>query len=137
MNQTPADIAAACLAGAESNTISFPDIIAALMKAGFDGYMVDYRRGHASYYGPGGISIDLAMHPVSVPMAAAFDAAAIQAAIRAAQQQLPGYSYAGFCEQAVRSGCAGYVVSLPGRRVLYFGRDGEIHVEHFPQQPAP
>jgi hypothetical protein len=26
----------------------------------------------------------------------------------------------------------GYLVSFPGRRVLYFGRTGETHAEHLP-----
>jgi hypothetical protein len=29
-------------------------------------------------------------------------------------------------------GCAGYLVSFPGRRVVYFGRAAEFHVERFP-----
>lgn len=30
------------------------------------------------------------------------------------------------------AGCAGYLVSLPGRRVVYYGRTGETHVELIP-----
>jgi hypothetical protein len=33
------------------------------------------------------------------------------------------------------AGCVAYMVSLPGRRVVYYGRTGASHVEHFP--PAP
>ncbi|MEQ8934722.1 MAG: hypothetical protein RIE56_02890, partial [Amphiplicatus sp.] len=59
-------------------------------------------------------------------------AARMQAAIREAQQQAPGYTYKGFCKKAADAGCAGYVVSFSGRRALYFGRTAETHVEHFP-----
>jgi uncharacterized protein YbcV (DUF1398 family) len=45
---------------------------------------------------------------------------------------VPGYTYRGFCENVVKAGCAGYVVSLLGKRVLYFGRTGETHTEYFP-----
>jgi hypothetical protein len=31
------------------------------------------------------------------------------------------------------AGCAGYIVSFLGRRVVYFGRTAETHVEHFPK----
>jgi len=31
------------------------------------------------------------------------------------------------------AGCAGYLVSFLGRRVLYFGRSAGTHVEHFPK----
>jgi uncharacterized protein YbcV (DUF1398 family) len=45
---------------------------------------------------------------------------------------VPGYTYLGFCKKAALAGCAGYVVSFSGRRVLYIGRTAETHVEHFP-----
>ena len=43
------------------------------------------------------------------------------------------YSYRGFCEKAKEAGCAGYLVSFLGRRVVYFGRTAETHVEHSPR----
>jgi len=53
-------------------------------------------------------------------------------AIREAQQMIPGYSYNKFCAKVMDAGCAGYLVSLIGKRVVYYGRTGEIHTEHFP-----
>ncbi len=50
-----------------------------------------------------------------------------------AQAKAAGYSYAGFCATVAAAGCAGYLVSFPGRRVVYFGRTAETHVEHFPK----
>lgn len=38
----------------------------------------------------------------------------------------------GFCRKVAAAGCAGYVVSFPGRRAVYMGRTGETHVETFP-----
>ena len=69
-------------------------------------------------------------------VAADFDPAGVAALIRWAQSGSADYSYAGFSRQAKARGCAGYVVSFPGRRVLYFGRDAQTHVEHFPCQPV-
>jgi hypothetical protein len=31
------------------------------------------------------------------------------------------------------AGCAGYIVSFSGRRVVYVGRTAEVHTEYFPQ----
>jgi hypothetical protein len=42
------------------------------------------------------------------------------------------YTYVAFCEQAMAAGCAGYIVSFLGPRVIYFDRTAETHVEHFP-----
>jgi hypothetical protein len=45
MNANWKDVARSCLHGAESGAMTFPQIVGALMQAGFDGYAVDLRRG--------------------------------------------------------------------------------------------
>lgn len=125
-------VARTCLQGAESNTMSFPHVVGTLMQAGFESYMIDFRRAVATYYLPDGDCVELSTHKVDALVAPTFDAVSIQAAIREAQQLVPGYTYKGFCEKVAAAGCAGYIVSFPGRRVLYIGRTAETHVEHFP-----
>ncbi|MFG1187099.1 DUF1398 domain-containing protein [Xanthobacter aminoxidans] len=125
-------VARACLAAAEGDTMIFPEIVGALIAAGFESYAVDLRRATATYYLPDGDSLELPSHRVATDIAPAFDIGRLKAAIREAQQQVPGYTYRGFCETAAAAGCAGYIVSFPGRRALYFGRTAETHVELFP-----
>jgi uncharacterized protein YbcV (DUF1398 family) len=132
MNPQMKDIALKCLEGAESNTMTFPQIVAKLKEAGFEGYFVDFRRGMVSYYLPSGDSVELSGAKASMPVAAAFNAALVREAIREAQTLASGYTYKGFVAKVAGAGCAGYIVSFLGRRVLYFGRTAEIHVEHFP-----
>ncbi len=103
-----------------------------LAEAGFDGYAVDFRRSIRTYYMPDGDSIELATEPTLTLVAERFDAAVVKEAIREAQALVPGYSYKGFCAKVARAGCAEYVVSLLGKRVLYYGRTGETHTEYFP-----
>jgi uncharacterized protein YbcV (DUF1398 family) len=81
---------------------------------------------------PDGDSVDLPMHKIDIPIASAFDAMRVQLAVREAQQLAPGYRYLDFCKKVAAAGCAGYIVSFPGRRVLYIGRTAETHVEYFP-----
>ena len=126
-------IAERCLRGAEDNSMTFPEIVGALMQAGFEGYAIDFTRATAIYYRGDGESVVVAAHRVATPVATAFAPEAIQAAIREAQAPAPGYTYAGFCEKVAAAGCAGYMVSFSGRRALYFGRTAETHVEHFPR----
>lgn len=126
-------IAEKCLRGAEDNSMAFPQIVGTLMEEGFESYAIDYRRSNAIYYRPDGESIELPTHQHAASVAEAFDTKAIEAAIREAQQLVPGYTYAGFCAKVMAAGCAGYIVSFTGRRAVYFGRTAEIHVEHFPQ----
>lgn len=126
-------VAKACLDAAEEDTMTFPEIVKTLMEAGFESYVVDFRRAQAIYYAPDGESVELATHKVEGVVADAFDVPRIQAAIRQAQQLASGYTYKGFCRTVAAAGCAGYTVSFLGRRAVYMGRTAETHVEHFPQ----
>jgi uncharacterized protein YbcV (DUF1398 family) len=126
------DIARQCLEGAESGTMTFPQIVGTLMAAAFDGYLVDLRLGQATYYLQEGEGLELPIHLSSVAVAAEFNVDIVKAAIREAQALIPGYTYKGFCDKVKRAGCAGYLVTFLGRRVLYFGRTGETHTEYFP-----
>ena|ERR1700690_2462828 len=132
MNPQMKDIPYKCLEEAESNTMTFPQIVSTLMEARFEGYFVDFRRGIVSYYLPSGDSVELSGAKATIPVAAAFNAAVVREAIREAQTLAPGYTYKGFVRKAAGAGCAGYIVSILGRRVLYFGRTADTHVEHFP-----
>jgi uncharacterized protein YbcV (DUF1398 family) len=127
------DLARATLEASESGAMTFPQSLRILMEAGFDGYAVDLRRSTRTYYMSNGEAIELDTEPTPTPVAESFDASAVRGAIREAQALVPGYSYKGFCAKVAGAGCAGYVVSLLGRRVLYYGRTGETHTEHFPE----
>ena len=113
--------------------MTFPESVRLLIDAGFDGYAVDFRRATRIYYRPDGASMELETQKTTTPVAEHFDLAAVKGAIRQAQAMAPGYTYKGFCEHVAKAGCAGYLVSFPGRRVLYVGRTGETHTEYFPQ----
>lgn len=125
-------IAKECLDGAETDRMTFPQSVARLTGAGFDGYLVDLRRASRTYYLPDGDALDFQTHRTTVAIPAIFDTGKIKSAIHEAQTLAPGYTYRDFCAKVAAAGCAGYMVSFPGRRVVYFGRTGEIHVEHFP-----
>lgn len=132
MGHNTAEIARQCTAAAYDGTMDFPTIIHTLTGAGFEGYEVEYRRGAAAYFRVDGSCIDVRLPDMPGAVAAEFDAEAIERAVREAQTQAPGYTYAGFCAKVKAAGCAGYMVSFSGRRVVYFGRTAETHVEHFP-----
>lgn len=137
MEQDWKDIARRAAEGASTGDLDFGRIVGLLIQAGFDGYLVDYRTSTKTYYLPDGRSCQVDFEPVREPVAEGFQAEGVREAIREAQTKAPGYTYQGFCAKSARAGCAGYLVSFPGRRVLYFGRTGETHVEHFPGTPSP
>lgn len=126
-------VARACLAAAHDDSLSFPAIVGKLIGAGFEGYTVDYRCNSQACYLPDGDSVAMDIEPSPAGVAAAFDATEIERLVRWAQANPTDYSYAAFSQKAKAAGCAGYIVSFLGRRVVYFGRTAETHVEHFPK----
>ena len=132
MDDQKKQIAHDIIDGAATGRLDFGQIVGTLLQAGFDGYLVDYRASTQTFYLPDGRTYTAPIHPTQTPVAAAFDPEAIRAAIREAQTKVPGYTYPGFSEKVARAGCAGYLVTFPGRCVLYFARNGQTHTEHFP-----
>jgi uncharacterized protein YbcV (DUF1398 family) len=132
MTMAQQSTARSCLNGSESGTLTFPQIVVALKASGFDGYAVDLRRATITYYLTDGEALVLESVKPRGPVAAPFDEESVRAAIRDAQANVPGYTYRAFCDRVAAAGCAGYMVSLLGGRVLYHGRSGETHVEHIP-----
>lgn len=126
-------VAKACLDAAHDGSLSFPEIIGKLVGAGFEGYAVDFRRNVQLYYLPDGDNVELDMPHAAGPTAATFNSAGVEALVRWAQANGPDYSYAAFCNRVKAAGCAGYLVSFLGRRVVYYGRTAETHVEPFPK----
>ena len=125
-------VAKASVQAAHDNGLSFPEIVGKLIDAGFEGYTVDYRRDSQTFYLPDGDSIAVDMRPSAGTVVAVFDATEVEHLVQWAQANTADYSYVAFCEKVKAAGCAGYLVSFLGRRVVYFGRTAETHVEHFP-----
>ena len=132
MDAQHVSIAQDCLNAAYEKAMSFPEIVGTLIKSGFEGYVVDYRRNTTTYFMPDGTNVELENRPSEGAVAASFDQPGIVAQIKWAQSNPSDYSYAAFCKNVKALGCAGYIVSFLGRRVVYFGRTAETHVELFP-----
>jgi uncharacterized protein YbcV (DUF1398 family) len=133
MNQKLVSVAQQCMNAAYNNTMTFPEIIGTLVKNGFESYHVDYLRGTATYYHAEGGNVELTTPEHGTVVNKEFQVQVVQSAIKEAQSLVEGYTYVGFCKKVMGAGCAGYIVSFPGKRVVYFGRTAETHVEHFPR----
>lgn len=132
MHASITSVIADCHEGSEADRIDFPTSLGKLNDAGVEGYFVDFRRSTKTYYLPEGESLELPAHRIEGEIAAAFHTGIVEDAVREAQAKAPGYTYFGFCRKVMAAGCAGYFVSILGRRVVYFGRTAETHVEYFP-----
>jgi uncharacterized protein YbcV (DUF1398 family) len=115
-----------CYAG-RSN---FGQHVAHVAQLGVESYRVDYRQRSSTYFLVTDEHHTVEVECPSVTIPQAFDAAAVIASIRGAQQG--AVKYPEFLERTMRAGCVGYVVWIAGRHVVYFGRHGETHVERFP-----
>ena len=109
---------------------SFGQQVGELMQLGVESYSADYRARCTIYYLHSGAVHSVALPAPSVEIPDALDAAALQAAIRGAQAGVVHYPE--FMQLSMAAGCSGYIVWISGKHVSYFGRKGEVHVEHFP-----
>ncbi|MFZ6734432.1 DUF1398 family protein [Undibacterium sp. Ji42W] len=111
--------------------LTFGDVVDSLMEVGVESYFADYRTGNTSYYLADGSVHVVALGKKDHAIPNAFDDPALVAAIRGAQ--CDEVRYPEFIRLSMAAGCVGYIVWMVGRHVSYFGRAGEVHVEHFPQ----
>jgi uncharacterized protein YbcV (DUF1398 family) len=119
-----------CTDGSDQERLSFPEVVKKLMLAGVERYHADLLRAEKVYYLPSGESHRVVAAQVGATPPAAFAADGVAAAIRAIQQKK--IAYREFCERIAQAGCVGYMVSLAGRRAVYYGRTGDSYVEPFP-----
>lgn len=121
-------IAAKTLAG----EITFPQVVGQLIELGVEAYHIDFVRSENRYYNADGESHVIPAGHTFAQAAKDFNTEAVVAAIRKSQQGLIHYPV--FVDEVLKAGCVYYIAYLAGRRVIYFGRNGDMHVEHFPNK---
>jgi uncharacterized protein YbcV (DUF1398 family) len=111
--------------------INFGQVVAQMIEAKVESYRVDFVRKETTYYMPNGESFVSSLPYEDHKLAEAFCLEGIQAAIQASQRG--ELKYRQFIPKALDSGITSYVVYIKGKKVVYFGRNGESHTELFPQ----
>jgi uncharacterized protein YbcV (DUF1398 family) len=130
MDKHVEDAITECTRGSDEERLTFPQVVAKLMAAGVERYRADLLRGERVYFLPSGESVVQQARAARTTPAATFSASGVADAVRAIQRQEIGYN--DFCRRIMEAGCVDYLVSLPGRRAIYFGRTGDCHVESWP-----
>jgi uncharacterized protein YbcV (DUF1398 family) len=82
---------------------------------------------------PDGSSLVVPVSHPDMPIAREFSASGVEQAVRRAQRG--EIFYPEFLKQTFAAGCVGYFVQITGQHVIYFGRNGEQHIERFPSSP--
>lgn len=115
----------------QQGRMTFPQVVQRLLEAGVESYLVDFAAAQKTHYLKDGATHAVPMILEPGPIAEKFDAAGLVAAIRGAQADTVRYPE--FVQRATASGVIGYWAFLTGKKVIYFGRKGEQHIEEFPK----
>lgn len=129
---TDEQIAAAteCVGRSAAGKIQFGEVVSRLDRSGIERYHADYSRQETTFYAPDGSSCVVPMPHGLEPIAATFAPSQVEGAVRQAQKG--EIMYPRFTHLALAAGCVGYFVQITGKRVQYFGRNGDVHTEWFP-----
>jgi uncharacterized protein YbcV (DUF1398 family) len=118
----------------QQGKLAFPQVVKGLLEVGVESYLVDFAAKQKTHYLTDGTTHTVAMILDPGPIAADFNGAELVAAIRGAQADTVRYPE--FVTRSTAAGVIGYWAFLTGKRVIYFGRKGEQHIEEFPK-PKP
>lgn len=111
--------------------INFPQVVGTLLNEGLESYHVDLIRSEYRYYNPQGESYVELIHTEMHNPNKTFSVDEVKAAIKASQAGQ--IKYKEFIDRVLNAGCVYYITYLTGKKVVYFGRNGESHTEHFPK----
>lgn len=111
-------------------TIPFPEVVRKLGEAGVERYHADLCRAERVFYMPSGESHVEPSGESPKPAATEFSAAQVDSAVRTIQRG--EIDYQEFVRRILAAGCVNYFVYIAGRQTLYYGRNGDVHVEKFP-----
>jgi len=115
----------------QQGKLTFPQVVKGLLEVGVESYVVDFASKQKTHYLTDGTTHAVPMILDPGPIAAEFNSADLVAAIRGAQADTVRYPE--FVKRSTAAGVIGYWAFLTGKRVIYFGRKGEQHIEEFPK----
>jgi uncharacterized protein YbcV (DUF1398 family) len=118
----------------QQGKMTFPQVVKGLLEAGVESYLVDFAAKQKTHYLTDGTTYAAPMILDPGPIAAEFKGGELVAAIRGAQADTVRYPE--FVKRSTAAGVIGYWAFLTGKKVIYFGRKGEQHIEEFPGPKA-
>lgn len=132
MNTLTKEVLEKCAHESHTGLLTFPEVLARLVSVGVESYFADYRDQSTTYYLSSNEALRIPMKMLYIEIPNEFNRDGVVAAIRGAQSDQVRYPQ--FLELTMLAGCIGYVVWITGKQVSYFGRQGEVHIEHFPEE---
>ncbi|MGB8543541.1 MAG: DUF1398 family protein [Candidatus Acidiferrales bacterium] len=129
-----AEVIRGVMAETQAGKLIFPEVVRRLLDAGVESYFCDLAVRQETFYMSDGKTHSEKMTLPPAQIALEFSPSEVVAAIRGAQADT--IRYPEFVKRSVAAGVIAYWAFLTGRRVIYFGRKGEFHIEEFPR-PKP
>jgi len=114
----------------QAGKLVFPDVVRRLLEVGVESYFCDLANGTEDFYQTDGKTHTEKMVLPLMPVAREFSSSDLVAAIRGAQTDT--IRYPEFMKRSAAAAVIAYWAFLTGKKVIYFGRKGEMHVEEFP-----
>lgn len=120
-----------CISLSLAETITFPEVVMKMAGAGVERYIADLvGKKHFTFGKQGETHIaELVFDAITIPEQ--LDTATVQQTITDIQQGR--IKYQAFLRRVMQAGCSHYEVFITGRRAIYFGRNGVLHIEEFPK----
>ena len=119
------------LAETQAGKLIFPEVVRRLLEVDVESYFCNLATGEETFYTRNGQTHVEKMTLPLAPVAEQFSLPGVIAAIRGAQTDT--IRYPEFVKRATAAGVIAYWSFLTSKRVIYFGRHGEFHVEEFPR----
>ena len=124
----------AVMSETQAGALTFPEAVHRLLQIGVESYFVDFAAARETLYLSDASTHVEPMTLAHPPISNRLSTQDLTAAIRHAQAD--HIRYPEFVRQATRAGVTAYWAYLTGQRVIYFGRQGEFHIEEFPRPQA-
>jgi len=126
-----AEVIRQVVAETQTGNLIFPEVVRRLLEVGVESYLIDLATGNETFYMTDGSAHTEIMTLPLAAIAEDFSATGIVAAIRGAQADTVRYPE--FVKLSRAAGVTAYWAFLTGKKVIYFGRKGEMHIEEFPK----
>jgi uncharacterized protein YbcV (DUF1398 family) len=121
-----------CLHQALAGKMSFPETVKRMIETGVERYRADLVLLEKSHFAADGeVQVEKISLAESPAVGQSFSTEGVRSALFDIQQRKTGYPE--FLRRIMSAGVTDYSVYLTGRKAIYNGRQGDFHVENFPQ----
>jgi len=118
-----------------SGEYTFPEVVKNLIAAGIERYYTDLVALKTTYYATDGSHCTIqSPYPNSFKTGENFSEKDVIEAVRTIQRG--EINYPEFLNRIIKAGTVNYTAFLLGKQVHYVGANGQIHIEHFPENTS-